>query len=75
MLFIDGMVGLSIACVFCLGGEKVRITIKLVGDVAVGDYHRLQVFNIILRKCMNTLRLQLVGRNFFDAVAKVCMYI
>ncbi|KAB0805015.1 hypothetical protein PPYR_01985 [Photinus pyralis] len=49
----------------------VRISIRLVKDVAAGDYQYLQLFNIIMRKCLSHLNLQLVGRNFFDAVAKV----
>ncbi|KAK5647282.1 hypothetical protein RI129_002174 [Pyrocoelia pectoralis] len=49
----------------------VRISIRLVRDVAVGDYQYLQLFNIIMRKCLSHLKLQLVGRNFFDAVAKI----
>ncbi|XP_018333348.1 piwi-like protein Siwi [Agrilus planipennis] len=48
-----------------------RITIKLVGDVTAGDYQYIQFFNIIMRKCMGNLNLQLVGRNFFDAKAKI----
>ncbi|KAK4886012.1 hypothetical protein RN001_002283 [Aquatica leii] len=51
--------------------ENVRITIRLVGDIATGDYQYLQLFNIIMRKCLGHLKLQLVGRNFFDAVAKI----
>lgn len=56
---------------FFIAQVNFRITIRMVGEVATGDYHRLQVFNIILRKAMGTLKLQLIGRNFFDAVAKV----
>lgn len=52
-------------------GERFRITIRLVGEVARSDSQRLQVFNIILRKCLSYLNLQLVGRNYFDAAAKV----
>ncbi|KAF5274802.1 hypothetical protein FQR65_LT00385 [Abscondita terminalis] len=54
--------------------ENVRITIRLVGDVAMGDYHYLQLFNIIMRKCLGHLKLQLVGRNFFDAMAKISVH-
>nr|CAD7463126.1 unnamed protein product [Timema tahoe] len=50
---------------------QIRITIKLVGDLSQGDSHYLQFFNIIMRKCLGHLKLQLVGRNFFDARAKV----
>nr|UVZ36470.1 piwi isoform X2 [Plutella xylostella] len=52
-------------------GERMRMLIKLTCDVAPGDYHYIQVFNIIIRKCFHALNLQLVGRDFFDAEAKV----
>ncbi|GJQ76571.1 aub [Trypoxylus dichotomus] len=51
-------------------GEKMRITIRTVGELGEGDYHFLQFFNIIMRKCMGFLELQLVGRNFYDEKAK-----
>lgn len=51
--------------------KKMRITIKSVGDVVMGDYQYLQVFNIIMRKCLDNLQLQMVGRNFFDAKSRV----
>jgi aubergine-like protein len=49
----------------------IRITLRLVGDLAQGDAHYIQFFNILMRKCLGHLDLQLVGRNFFDAKAKV----
>ena len=49
----------------------VRITVRLAGDLAQGDSHYFQFFNILMRKCLGHLDLQLVGRNFFDAKAKV----
>lgn len=51
--------------------ERIRINIKLVGDLARGDPHYLQFFNIIMRKCLGHLNLQLVGRDFYDALAKI----
>lgn len=51
--------------------QRFRITMRFVGEVMKSDSHRLQVFNIILRKCLGFLNLQLVGRNYFDAAAKV----
>ncbi|XP_017770154.1 PREDICTED: protein aubergine isoform X2 [Nicrophorus vespilloides] len=53
--------------------SKTRITLKLVGDVVQGDHHYLQLFNIIVRKCMTHLNLQLVGRNYFDPGEKSSM--
>ncbi|XP_023290765.1 piwi-like protein Siwi isoform X2 [Orussus abietinus] len=51
--------------------EKIRITIRLVGDMVRGDHHYLQFFNIIMRKCLGFLNLQLVGRDYYDARNKV----
>lgn len=48
-----------------------RLMIKLIHDVSPGDYHYIQIFNIIIRKCFSLLQLQLVGRDFFDPEAKV----
>jgi aubergine-like protein len=50
---------------------RIRITVRLVGDLAQGDAHYIQFFNILMRKCLSHLNLQLVGRNFFDAKAKI----
>ncbi|XP_046997505.1 piwi-like protein Siwi isoform X1 [Schistocerca americana] len=52
-------------------GAKIQIHIKFVGDLALGDYHYLQFFNILMRKCLGSLKLQLVGRNYFDAAARI----
>ncbi|XP_013136803.1 PREDICTED: protein aubergine-like, partial [Papilio polytes] len=52
-------------------GERMRIMIKLTTAVSPGDYHYLQVFNIIIRKCFHLLQLNLVGRDFFNPEAKV----
>ena len=49
----------------------VMITIKYVLNIPRTDYHYLQFFNILMRKCLASLNLQLVGRNYFDARAKV----
>ncbi|CAD6222562.1 GSCOCT00001028001.2-RA-CDS [Cotesia congregata] len=51
--------------------SKIKISIRLVGDLTKGDPHYPQFFNIIARKGLEHLRLQLVGRNYFDAQAKV----
>ncbi|XP_063362987.1 piwi-like protein Siwi [Cydia amplana] len=52
-------------------GQRMRLLIKLTQDVAPGDYHYLQIFNLIIRKCFYKLNLQLMGRDFFDPDAKV----
>jgi aubergine len=51
-------------------GEQIRITVKFVGEISMMDGTALQILNLILRRSMEGLKLQLVGRNFFDAVAK-----
>ncbi|XP_047364611.1 piwi-like protein Siwi [Vespa velutina] len=51
--------------------EKITISIKFVGDLAKDDHHYLQFFNIIMRKCLEHLKLQLVGRDYYDAETKV----
>jgi aubergine len=51
-------------------GEQIQITIKFVGEVSNTDGRFFQILNLILRRGMEGLKLQLVGRNFFDAVAK-----
>ncbi|CAH1646647.1 unnamed protein product [Spodoptera littoralis] len=51
--------------------QRVRILIKLTCDVAPGDYHYIQIFNIIIRKCFQILNLQLMGRDYFDSEAKI----
>ncbi|XP_026671675.1 piwi-like protein Siwi isoform X2 [Ceratina calcarata] len=51
--------------------EKIRISIRLVGDLKKGDHQYIQFFNIIVRKCLELLNLQIVGRDYYDARAKV----
>ncbi|XP_055839653.1 protein piwi [Episyrphus balteatus] len=52
-------------------GEKYMITVKYVGVISMKEWQSLQILNLILRRAMEGLKLQLVGRNFFDAVAKI----
>ncbi|XP_014477907.1 PREDICTED: protein aubergine-like [Dinoponera quadriceps] len=52
----------------------IKISIRLVGDVTQDDPHYIQVFNIIMRKCLEHLKLQLVGRNYYDARNKISIY-
>lgn len=51
---------------------KIRITIKKVGTCEPGDFQNVQVFNIIMRECMKTLKLEEIRRNYYDPAAKVC---
>jgi len=52
-------------------GTQRKITIKYVKQVQFGDFQYTQVLNIIVRKVMAMLDLQLVGRNFYDPAAMV----
>lgn len=47
------------------------ITIKEAGQVEQFDYAYIQVFNVLLRSCISALDLKLVGRDYYDAEAKV----
>ncbi|KAK9504492.1 hypothetical protein O3M35_010814 [Rhynocoris fuscipes] len=50
---------------------KVRITVKKTADLAKGDPNYIQFFNIVVRKCIAGLNMQLVGRDYFEAAMKV----
>ncbi|XP_043950297.2 protein aubergine [Drosophila biarmipes] len=52
-------------------GENFQIKIKFVGSVEAADNQQFQVLNLILRRAMEGLNLQLVSRNFFDPKAKI----
>ncbi|KAK9886691.1 hypothetical protein WA026_017610 [Henosepilachna vigintioctopunctata] len=54
-----------------LNDLNIEITVKYSTELLWGDYHYLQVFNILVRKCLSMLQLQLVGRNYFDPKASV----
>nr|AGJ83331.1 piwi [Oncopeltus fasciatus] len=45
---------------------KIRLSIKFVGELALGDYQYIQLFNIIVRNCIDSMDFQLVGREYFD---------
>lgn len=47
------------------------ITVKFVGYISTVEPRFLQVLNLILRRSMKGLKLELVGRNLFDPHAKV----
>ncbi|XP_036145933.1 piwi-like protein Siwi [Monomorium pharaonis] len=49
----------------------VNIVICFVGPLSPEDPHFVVIFNIIMRKCLEYLRLQLVGRDYYDANNKV----
>lgn len=47
------------------------LTIKGAGEVDYGDFAYVQVFNLLLRSCISSLDLSLVGRDYYDVKAKV----
>lgn len=51
--------------------EKIRISVRMVGELQKGDHQYIQFFNIVMRKCLDNLKLQLVGRNFYDPANKI----
>lgn len=54
-------------------GSDLQIILKYVNVVSMNDDTSLQTLNIVLRSSMEGLKLQLVGRNLFDPVAKIDM--
>ncbi|XP_044744657.1 piwi-like protein Siwi isoform X2 [Coccinella septempunctata] len=48
---------------------NVQIIIKQSGVLAWGDWTYIQVFNIIIRKCLHLMRFELIQRNYYDATA------
>ncbi|XP_016945528.3 protein piwi [Drosophila suzukii] len=48
-----------------------KISVKFVGFISTAEPRFLQVLNLILRRSMKGLKLELVGRNLFDPRAKV----
>lgn len=52
-------------------GIDYMVIIKFTGIVSMSESHSVQVLNLILRRAMGGLKLQLVGRNFFDPDGKV----
>ncbi|XP_050457731.1 piwi-like protein Siwi [Cataglyphis hispanica] len=53
--------------------QHITITVRLVGDMLVGDIHYIQFFNIIMRKCYEFMQLKLVGRNYFDPESRITL--
>lgn len=55
-------------------GSPIQIIVKFAGIVSMDNATSVQILNLILRRSMDALKLQLVGRNFFDAIAKVLLF-
>ncbi|XP_025413439.1 piwi-like protein Siwi isoform X2 [Sipha flava] len=54
-------------------GQIFIITVTYTSVLEPGDYAYLQVFNLLLRNCLRHLELKLIGRNYYDPVAKICI--
>lgn len=52
-------------------GQDTVISLKYTGKIEMDTTESLQILNLILRRAIDGLKLQLVGRNYFDAAAKV----
>ncbi|XP_030369390.1 protein aubergine-like [Scaptodrosophila lebanonensis] len=50
--------------------EHIQIKIKKVGAVEKADAQQFQILNLILRRAMEGLKLELITRNFFDPLTK-----
>ena len=44
----------------------ITVRIRLVGEVMPTDFHYVQFMNILLRTCMDELKLAQLGRNYYD---------
>lgn len=53
-------------------GNVYKLMFRLVGKITMDTKESLQTLNLILKKAMKGLKLQQIGRNCFDAAAKVC---
>lgn len=51
--------------------EVYNLTIKFTKIVSMFEQESVQILNLILRRATNGLKLQLVGRNYYDASSKV----
>lgn len=52
-------------------GSQVKITMRRVNEVSMGDAQYLQLFNILTRRCLAMLDLKLIRRDYFDPQARV----
>ena len=51
-------------------GTEVKIKLKKTNVISMNSDSSIQILNTILKRAMGKLKLQLVGRNLYDAVAK-----
>ncbi|BFF94970.1 protein piwi [Drosophila madeirensis] len=62
---------LTVLCGQSKMGIDYKISVKYVGVISNAEPRFLQVLNLILRRSMKGLKLELVGRNLFDPLAKI----
>ena len=53
------------------GGGQVRVDLRMVEELVPTDYHFLQFFNIVKNKMMDGLKMQQLGRNYYNPAAKI----
>ena len=46
--------------------EKVELSVRLVAELAPTDVMYLQIYNIMVRKCLEFMELEELGRHFYD---------
>lgn len=51
-------------------GANYTVTIKFVGEIVRSDFQFIHICNIIMRQCMDGLKMTLLGRNYFDSEAR-----
>jgi len=54
-------------------GTIVTLSIRLVEELQPSDYHYMQFFNLVLRRVLEGMKLELVGRNYYDPSAKIML--
>ncbi|XP_072378370.1 piwi-like protein Siwi [Diabrotica undecimpunctata] len=52
-------------------GERIRIHIRMVSELAWGDFHYIQLFNILIRKCLSAMKLTLLQRDYYDPQSQI----
>lgn len=48
-----------------------HVTLKFTGVISMSEAQSIHVLNLILRRAMDGLKLETIGRNKFDPLAKV----
>ncbi|KAH0944593.1 hypothetical protein HN011_003309 [Eciton burchellii] len=56
-----------------LDGKDITITIRFVNKVSKAEIKIIQFFDNIMKECFNYLKLQQIGRNFYDRSKKITL--